>query len=128
MDENDFEIITPEDEIAVVCPKCQTSNPEGSNFCLNCGSSLLPPRPNRTNWIWLTVCVLILTGMIVYFYQRLSKYEFKKNIPPISQLSVPAPRKKSPVPVKEKVTVKKDREIQQVSEKIKILSEFQKIS
>jgi clan AA aspartic protease (TIGR02281 family) len=120
MDENDFEIITPEDEIAVVCPKCQTSNPEGSNFCLNCGSSLLPPRPNRTNWIWLTVCVLILTGMIVYFYQRLSKYEFKKNIPPISQLSVPAPRKKSPVPVKEKVTVKKDREIQQVSEKIKI--------
>jgi len=120
MDENDFEIITPEDEIAVVCPKCQTSNPEGSNFCLNCGSSLLPPRPNRTNWIWLTVCVLILTGMIVYFYQRLSKYEFKKNIPPISQLSVPAPRKKSPVPVKEKVTVKKEREIQQVSEKIKI--------
>jgi aspartyl protease family protein len=58
--------------------------------------------------------------MIVYFYQWLSRYESKKNIPPISQLSVPAPRKKSPVPVKEKVTVKKDREIQQVSEKIKI--------
>jgi clan AA aspartic protease (TIGR02281 family) len=58
--------------------------------------------------------------MMVYFYQRLSKYESKKNIPQISQLSVPAPRKKSTVAVKEKVTVKKDRKIQSVSEKIKI--------
>ncbi len=120
MDENDIEIIIPEDEIPVICPKCQTSNPEGSNFCLNCGLSLLPPRPNRANWIWLTVCVLIFAGMMVYFYQWLSKYESKKNIPPISQLSVPAPRKKIPVAVKEKVSVKKDREIRQVSERIKI--------
>lgn len=120
MDENDFEIITPENEIPVVCPKCQTSNPEGSNFCLNCGWSLLRSQPNRANWIWLTICVLVFVGMMVYFYQRLSKYESKKNIPQISQLSVPAPRKKSTVAVKEKVTVKKDRKIQSVSEKIKI--------
>ena len=120
MDENDIEIITPEDEIPVVCPKCQTSNPEGSNFCLNCGLSLLRSRPNRANWIWLTVCVLIFAGMMVYFYQRLSKYESKKNIPQISQLSVPALRKKSTVTVKEKVTVKKDQKIQPVSEKINI--------
>ena len=120
MDENDIEIITPEDEIPVVCPKCQTSNPEGSNFCLNCGLSLLRSQPNRANWIWLTLCVLIFAGMMVYFYQRLSKYESKKNIPQISQLSVPAPRKKSTVPVKEKITVKKDLKIQPVSENIKI--------
>ena len=120
MDENDLEIITPEDEIPVVCPKCQTSNPEGSNFCLNCGLSLLPPRPNRANWIWLTVCVLIFTGMLVYFYQRLSRYESKKNIPQISQLAVPAPRKKSTVAVKDKIPVKKEREVRQVSEKMKI--------
>jgi len=120
MDENDIEIITPEDEIPVVCPKCQTSNPEGSNFCLNCGLSLLRSQPNRANWIWLTVCVLIFAGMMVYFYQRLSKYESKRNIPQISQLSIPAPRKKSTVTVKEKVTVKKERKIQPVSEKIKI--------
>ncbi len=120
MDENDIEIITPEDEIPVVCPKCQTSNPEGSNFCLNCGLSLLRSQPNRANWIWLTICVLIFAGMMVYFYQQLSKYESKKNIPQISQLSVPAPRKKSVVTVKEKVTVKKDRKIQPVSERIKI--------
>ncbi len=120
MDENDIEIITPEDEIPVVCPKCQTSNPEGSNFCLNCGLSLLRSQPNLANWIWLTICVLIFAGMMVYFYQQLSKYESKKNIPQISQLSVPAPRKKSAVAVKEKVTVKKDRKIQPVSEKIKI--------
>jgi clan AA aspartic protease (TIGR02281 family) len=120
MDENEIEIIIPEDEIPVICPKCQTSNPEGSNFCLNCGLSLLPPRPNRANWIWLTVCVLIFAGMMVYFYQWLSKYESKKNIPQISQLSVPAPRKKDTVAVKDKVSVKKDREIRQVSERMKI--------
>ena len=120
MDENDIEIITPENEIPVVCPKCQTSNPEGSNFCLNCGLSLLRARPNRANWIWLTVCVLIFAGMMVYFYQRLSKYESKKNIPQISQLSVPAPLKKSTVAVKKKAPVKKIQKIQPVSKKIKI--------
>ena len=120
MDENDIEIITPENEIPVVCPKCQTSNPEGSNFCLNCGLSLLRTRPNRANWIWLTVCVLIFAGMMVYFYQRLSKYESKKNIPRISQLSVPAPLKKSTVATKKKVTEKKIQKIPPVSKKAKI--------
>ena len=120
MDENDLEIITSEDEIPVVCRKCQTSNPEGSNFCLNCGLSLLRARPNRANWIWLTVCVLIFAGMMVYFYQRLSKYESKKNIPQISQLSVPAPLKKSTVTVQKKAPVKKIQKIQPVSKKIKI--------
>ena len=120
MDENDIEIITPEDEIPVICPKCQTSNPEGSNFCLNCGLSLLPPRPNRANWVWLTVCVLIFIGMLVYFFQRLSGYEPKKNIPQISQLSFPAPRKKSTVTVKEKIPVKKEPVVRPVSEEIKI--------
>jgi len=120
MDENDIEIITPENEIPVVCPKCQASNPEGSNFCLNCGLSLLRTRPNRANWIWLTVCVLIFAGMMVYFYQRLSKYESKKNIPRISQLSVPAPLKKSTVATKKKVTEKKIQKIPPVSKKAKI--------
>jgi clan AA aspartic protease (TIGR02281 family) len=120
MDENEIEIIIPEDEIPVMCPKCQTSNPEGSNFCLNCGFSLLPRRANRANWIWLGVCVLIFAGMMVYFYQRLSNLEPKKRIPQISRLDAPAPRKKSGVTVKDRVTVKKDREIQPVSEKTKI--------
>ena len=120
MDENDLEIITPEDEIPVVCPKCQTSNPEGSNFCLNCGFSLLPPRPNRANWIWLTACILILAAMLVYFVQRLSKYESRKNVPQISQLAVPAPRKKAKEAVKEKATVKKVPETRKISEKLKL--------
>ncbi len=120
MDENDIEIITPEDEIPVICPKCQTSNPEGSNFCLNCGFSLLPPRPNRANWVWLTVCVLIFIGMLAYFYQRLSGYEPKKKIPQISQLSIPAPRKKSTATAKDKIPVKKEPVVRQVSEKLRI--------
>ena len=120
MDENDIEIITPEDETPVVCLKCQTSNPEGSKFCLNCGLSLLPPPPNRANWIWLTVCVIILAAMLVYFVQRLAKYESRKNVPQISQLAVPAPRKKSKPAVKEKVTIKKEQKVRPVSEKIKL--------
>ncbi len=120
MDENEIEIIIPEDEIPVICPKCQTSNPEGSNFCLNCGFSLLPRRTSRANWVWLTICVLIFAGMMVYFYQRLSEFESKKNIPLISKLAVPAPRKKSSVAVKDDVTVKKDKIVQQASEKTKI--------
>jgi clan AA aspartic protease (TIGR02281 family) len=120
MGEFDFEIITSEDEIPVVCPKCQTSNPEGSNFCLNCGLALLRSRPNRANWLWLTVCVLIFAGVMVYFYQRLSKFESKKNIPQISKLEVPAPRKKSPVAVEAKRPVIKDQKIQTTSGKMKI--------
>jgi clan AA aspartic protease (TIGR02281 family) len=120
MDENDLEIITPEDEIPVLCPKCQASNPEGSNFCLNCGHSLLPPRPNRANWIWLTVCVVILAGMLVYFVQRLSKYESRKNVPRISKLAVPAPRKKAQKTVKEKPPAKKVKEISRVPEGLKL--------
>ena len=122
MDENDIEIITPEDEIPVVCPKCQVSNPEGSNFCLNCGFSLLAPRPNRANWFWLTVCILILISMVVYFVLRLSKYESRKNVPRISKLAVPAPapRKKPKVAVKEKPALKKVEETRKVSADLKL--------
>ena len=122
MDENDIEIIIPDDEIPVVCPNCQTSNPEGANFCLNCGLSLVKPRTSRGNWIWLALCVLIFTGMLVYVYQRLSTYESRKTIPPISQLAVPAPRKKSTATVKEaeKVPVKTEPQIRQVSEQMKL--------
>ena len=120
MDENEIEIITPEDEIPVVCPKCQTSNPEESNFCLNCGFSLLRPKPNRANWLWLTVCVAILATMLVYFVQRLSKYESRKNIPRISQLAVPAPHKKAKAAAKEKVTVKKKPAARKVSAKLNL--------
>jgi len=58
--------------------------------------------------------------MMVYFYQRLSEFESKKNIPLISKLAVPAPRKKNSVAVKDDVTVKKDKIVQPVSEKAKI--------
>ena len=58
--------------------------------------------------------------MLVYFYERLSKYESKKNIPQISQLSVPAPRKKSTATVKDKTPVKKEVVARQVSENITI--------
>jgi clan AA aspartic protease (TIGR02281 family) len=122
MDENDIEIIIPDDETPVVCPKCQTSNPEGSNFCLNCGFSLVSPRTSRANWVWLALCVLIFAGMLVYVYQRLSQYESRKAIPPISQVEVPALRKKSAAKVKEpkKAPVKVEPQTRQVSEQMRL--------
>ena len=122
MDENEIEIITPEDEVPVVCPKCQASNPEGSNFCLNCGLSLLPRRRNLVNWVWLTVCVVILVIMLVYFIQRLSEYESRKNVPQISKLTVPSPaaRKKAKETKTEKPIIKKEREIPKIPAGIKL--------
>jgi clan AA aspartic protease (TIGR02281 family) len=58
--------------------------------------------------------------MLVYIVQRLTTYQSRKKIPQISQLAVPAPRKKARKTIKEIVKVKKEPEIQQVSENIKI--------
>src|ERR671921_129758 len=37
------------------CPNCQTSNPEGAKFCLNCGASLEAPRPVEGERRFVTV-------------------------------------------------------------------------
>jgi class 3 adenylate cyclase/tetratricopeptide (TPR) repeat protein len=37
------------------CPNCQTSNPEGARFCLNCGASLQAPRPVEGERKFVTV-------------------------------------------------------------------------
>src|ERR671939_663292 len=37
------------------CPSCQTANPEGARFCLNCGASLEAPRPVEGERRFVTV-------------------------------------------------------------------------
>ena len=37
------------------CPRCQTANPEGARFCLNCGASLEAPRPVEGERRFVTV-------------------------------------------------------------------------
>jgi clan AA aspartic protease (TIGR02281 family) len=72
MTDSDLEIILPDDETILVCPKCYTNNPEGSNFCLNCGFSLRKPSADRKKWMWLLVSVLLFIAAMFYFHLRLS--------------------------------------------------------
>ena len=72
MTDFDFEIILPDDETILVCPKCYTNNPEGSNFCLNCGFSLRKSSADRKKWMWLLVSVLLFIAAMFYFHLRLS--------------------------------------------------------
>src|SRR5215210_8042956 len=37
------------------CPNCQTSNPEGAKFCLNCGTALEAARPVEGERKFVTV-------------------------------------------------------------------------
>ena len=71
MTDQDLEIILPDDETILVCPQCYTNNPEGSNFCLNCGISLRTSSAERKKWIWLLVSVLLFIVAMVYFHQRM---------------------------------------------------------
>ena len=71
MTDTDLEIILPDDETILVCPHCYTNNPEGSNFCLNCGISLRTSTAERKKWMWLLVSVLLFIAAMVYFHQRM---------------------------------------------------------
>jgi clan AA aspartic protease (TIGR02281 family) len=72
MTDSDLEIIFPDDETILVCPKCYTNNPEGSNFCLNCGYSLRKSSADRKKWMWLFVSVVLFIAAMFYFHLRLS--------------------------------------------------------
>ena len=72
MTDSDLEIILPDDETILVCPKCYTNNPEGSNFCLNCGLSLRKSSADRKKWMWLFVSVFLFIAAMFYFHLRLS--------------------------------------------------------
>jgi clan AA aspartic protease (TIGR02281 family) len=95
MDENDVEIIIPEDERLVVCPKCNTTNPEGSNFCLFCGVSLQRRSSRKTNWTWLLVFILLSLGLGFYYYARLARLDLQKSIPDVSQIKFSTPPKET---------------------------------
>jgi len=120
MAEDDIEIIIPEDELPRSCAKCHTFNPEGSNFCLNCGVSLRPRRSDRATWIWLFVFVLVFIGLMVYFHRRISNLEPKTSSPKISHSAVPASRKTGSLPAAEDLAVQNEEEPPAEPQRIKI--------
>jgi len=120
MAENDIEIIIPEDEKPVICPKCNTVNPEGSNFCLFCGISLKSQASSNANWIWLSIFILLFSGLLFYFHQRISRLEPQKRIPEIPQATVPVIPKEVVNTVIEDFSANEIAETAPVPQKIKI--------
>jgi clan AA aspartic protease (TIGR02281 family) len=94
MADNDLQIVLPESDEVLTCPKCKTANPLESNFCLNCGSRLLTRRHRRFNWSWLILAVLCVAGVIYYFLSQVPVIKPQKEAPSeISPADTPAPRK-----------------------------------
>ena len=110
----DLEIILPDDETILVCSQCYTNNPEGSNFCLNCGISLRSTSADRKKWMWLLVSVFLFIAAMVYFHHRMSKLETPKvdpqplasvaQVPPKEKTTTQAPKEEPPPPKSEVVS------------------------
>jgi clan AA aspartic protease (TIGR02281 family) len=93
MTDSDLEIILPDDDTVLVCAKCYTNNPEGSNFCLNCGSSLRKSGAERKKWMWLLVSVLLFIAAMFYFQQRMSNLRLPKAArQPVSSVAQAPPK------------------------------------
>jgi len=122
MTDSDLEIIFPDDETILVCPKCYTNNPEGSNFCLNCGFSLRKSSSDRKKWMWLFVSVLLFIAAMFYFHLRLSNLRphkaVRQPVPSVAQAQ-PKERTKTVAPPEEPPPPKNE-EVSPVSSSIKI--------
>ncbi len=92
MADNDLEIVFPESDDVLTCPKCKTANPLESNFCLNCGSRLLTPSGSNLKWYWIIFVVICAVGLIYYYYFRVIQLEPRQETPiQISPAQTPAP-------------------------------------
>jgi ribosomal protein L40E len=122
MTDSDLEIIFPDDETILVCPKCYTNNPEGSNFCLNCGFSLRKSSSDRKKWMWLFISVLLFIAAMFYFHLRLSNLRphkaVRQPVPSVAQAQ-PKETTKAEAPPKEPPPPKNE-EVSPVSSSIKI--------
>ncbi|NNL78476.1 MAG: hypothetical protein HKO68_19270 [Desulfobacterales bacterium] len=120
MTDPDLEIIFPDDEKIQVCPKCLTHNPDGSNFCLNCGFSLRKTFSNRSKWILLLIFILIFIGGLYYFRQQVAILGTQRFVTKIQNPQDPAFPQKKDVVVNEDVASEKDEVITPEQQKIKI--------
>jgi clan AA aspartic protease (TIGR02281 family) len=114
MADNDLQIVLPESDEVLTCPKCKTANPLDSNFCLNCGTRLIIPSRSNFKWSWFVFLVVCVAGYIVYYYLQITEPELQQKVPiEISDAETPAPRiaeAKTNIPKKE-VPLNKDEAI-----------------
>ena len=122
MKDADLEIILPDDETILVCPQCYTNNPEGSNFCLNCGISLRSTSADRKKWMWLLVSVFLFIAAMVYFHHRMSNLRTPKVDPqPVSSMAQAPPKEKTTTQApKEEPPPPKSEEVSAASSPLKI--------
>jgi clan AA aspartic protease (TIGR02281 family) len=122
MTDSDLEIILPDDETILVCSKCYTNNPEGSNFCLNCGFSLRKSSSDRKKWLWLIVSILLFIAAMFYFHLRVSNpgppKAVRQPVPSVAQAH-PKERTKTEAPPEEPPPPKNE-EVSPISATIKI--------
>jgi clan AA aspartic protease (TIGR02281 family) len=114
MTDSKLEIILPDDDTILVCPKCYTNNPEGSNFCLNCGFSLRKSSADRKKWVVLLVSVFLFIVAMFYFHIRMSNLRPPKaarqpapsvaQAPPKEGTKTEVPPKEPPAPENEEVS------------------------
>jgi clan AA aspartic protease (TIGR02281 family) len=98
MADNDLEIILPESDDFLSCPKCKTANPLESNFCLNCGTRLRTSSSSSSRWLWIFILFIGLVGGWYYFQNRLSEpepYKPPAKIPPVTATAPGEARQKS---------------------------------
>jgi clan AA aspartic protease (TIGR02281 family) len=122
MADNDLQLILPESDDVLTCPKCKTANPLESNFCLNCGTRLLTPSSSKFNWSWIIFLIVCVAGVLYYFHFRKIEPELQQKSPAaIAPTDAPAPRKAEAKPPQKEVSLKKDEAISlTTSSKIKI--------
>jgi len=94
MAENDLQIILPESDDVLTCPKCKTANPLESNFCLNCGTRLHIRSSSNFKWSWIVLLVIGVVGFLYYVQFRDIRLEPQQKTPvEISPAATPVPLK-----------------------------------
>ena len=112
MAENDLQLVFPESDEVLTCPKCKTANPLESNFCLNCGTRLLTPSSSNFKWSWVIFLVICVAGFLYYFHFRTAELEPQQKSPAeIFPADTPAPRKAEVKTPEKEVSLKKDEAI-----------------
>jgi clan AA aspartic protease (TIGR02281 family) len=112
MADNDLQIVLPESDEVLTCPKCKTANPLESNFCLNCGTRLLIPSSSNSKWWWAIFVIVCVAGIMVYFRLKITEPEPQQIAPvAISPAETPTPRIAVTKTPKKEIPLKKDEAI-----------------
>jgi clan AA aspartic protease (TIGR02281 family) len=109
MADNDLQIVLPESDDVLTCPKCKTANPLESNFCLNCGTRLHVRSSSNFRWTWMVIFFVCIAGLIYYVRHRIAEPEPQKTPAEILPAEAPLPLKAVVEPSPKDVKPSKDK-------------------